>query len=315
MTLEALQVTFGPEALRALVWITDWGGPLGWLVAFHVAFYLFGVRSAVFLGLVGLLALLSNAWLKWLWLAPRPYFLDPAVLLHTPTEGFGMPSGHAQGAAAIWLALVLLRRPSRWLLALVGLWIVAVGATRVLLGVHSPAQVAVGWSLGLFAVGLGVRFADPAARWFEQAGLGVLLSATLLGALLALGVTELVLARAADFEVPALWAQSYAMHAGADDKLSTSALLDPSPAWALVGALVGTMLVALLQRRWPVVLAAGLDRTLCLIVGVLVTIAFWWSAQASGIGASPAALLLPLLYPAICGFLPVWLVCNGRRQR
>ncbi len=96
-----------------------------------------------------LIAANANAWIKDLIGRPRP----EGDLWAAFAPGFGYPSGHSAQAAAAWLTLAFAlahRWPGRrrfvfaGALAIVG----AVGATRVVLGVHSPTDVLAGWSLG-----------------------------------------------------------------------------------------------------------------------------------------------------------------------
>lgn len=80
----------------------------------------------------------------------------PVVLLHNQLHvravetGPGFPSGHAVAATALALTLWAITPPRwRWLLAV---WIVAVGLSRLYLGVHTPADIAGGFAVGLMAV-------------------------------------------------------------------------------------------------------------------------------------------------------------------
>lgn len=79
---------------------------------------------------------------------PRPN-LDPAVPLPGSSA---FPSGHATGAVAVLCLTALLLAPPRrrvqaaWA---AGVLAAAVGASRVLLGVHWPSDVVAGWAFGL----------------------------------------------------------------------------------------------------------------------------------------------------------------------
>ncbi len=82
-------------------------------------------------------------------------------LVHVTNLSF--PSGHAANATMVWLCLALLlprgargRLHSVWAAAWVAL---AVGASRVMLGVHWPSDVIGGWAFGLFWLLLWLRIA------------------------------------------------------------------------------------------------------------------------------------------------------------
>jgi membrane-associated phospholipid phosphatase len=93
---------------------------------------------------------------------PRPGVLfahEPWFYMHAVEKALAhsMPSGHALAYAALAGTAVLTGRVQGvhgWLLGGLGL---AVGVSRVVLGVHYPADVWVGWTLGVgLAVGIGV---------------------------------------------------------------------------------------------------------------------------------------------------------------
>lgn len=69
-----------------------------------------------------------------------------------PESTFSFPSGHAMGAMALALTLVLLTWPTRWrhLVVLLAIAFVAlVGISRVYLGVHFPSDILAGWCAAL----------------------------------------------------------------------------------------------------------------------------------------------------------------------
>lgn len=141
--------------------------------AMYAATYLGNAQTVVvFLAAALVLALLARRWLDalLLLLAPAAAELFMAVLKllvarpRPPLEdariveaGFSFPSGHATLAATFYgtLAYLLIRRvPPDWLKALIGvaaaLVVLAVGVSRVTLGVHYPTDVLAGWALGVF---------------------------------------------------------------------------------------------------------------------------------------------------------------------
>ena len=80
-----------------------------------------------------------------------------------PVDSLAFPSGHAANATIVWLCLALLvpRTPRGRAFAVWGaVWLaLAIGLSRVLLGVHWPSDVIGGWAFGLFWTLLLLRLA------------------------------------------------------------------------------------------------------------------------------------------------------------
>ena len=82
-----------------------------------------------------------------LWESPAPEF------------DYGFPSGHAMSSMTLVAALLILSWGSRWfwLVAIVGsLFVLAIGWTRLYLGVHYPSDILAGWTASI-AWAMGVR--------------------------------------------------------------------------------------------------------------------------------------------------------------
>ena len=62
--------------------------------------FVFGKRErAVYYGTLGFLHLLFAGILKDLYHTPRPFMVSSNIAVYDCTSGFGLPSGHASGAA------------------------------------------------------------------------------------------------------------------------------------------------------------------------------------------------------------------------
>lgn len=103
------------------------------------------VREATFaaaaLGGSGLLVV----GLKRVFARERPSLWEPLASEHT----FSFPSGHAMGSMTLAAVLVALAWPTRWRWPVavgMGAFVLAVGASRVHLGVHYPSDVLAGWT-------------------------------------------------------------------------------------------------------------------------------------------------------------------------
>jgi membrane-associated phospholipid phosphatase len=94
---------------------------------------------------------------------PRPHLLP----MLTSASGTSFPSGHSAGSVAAYGAILLAvavclgRPPSRWIVVLVTVFLFAVAASRVLLGVHYLTDVLGGMELGLAWVALAFAVLAP----------------------------------------------------------------------------------------------------------------------------------------------------------
>lgn len=135
-----------------------------------LALYSWLVRPAGMrqLGVAFALSYLANSLLKYGLNLPRPFMADPAVAsaaAKATAGGPGLPSGHAQLGATLWLGAagqLSARQPGRrgfwWVAALV---VLLVSLSRLVLGVHYPADVLAGLLLGL---GFAALAALPGVR-------------------------------------------------------------------------------------------------------------------------------------------------------
>ena len=119
--------------------------PLGFWLWRKPAF----TRLAVIVAVSGTL----NYFLKDFWQDPRP---DVAMSLDGLVgDSYGLPSGHAQTAAVLWLWLAYEVRRG-WMWALAVFMIAGIAFSRLYLGVHDVEDVTAGLAIGGAVVVLGV---------------------------------------------------------------------------------------------------------------------------------------------------------------
>ncbi|MFN8539992.1 MAG: phosphatase PAP2 family protein [Thermomicrobiales bacterium] len=158
-----------PTLDAALIRVTDAGGPLpmACLAALVLAFLLARRRlgDATFVGLAVGGAATLNFLAKALFQRSRPA-LWPAAL---PETDYGFPSGHAMGSLAVIVTLIILLWSTRWrwsALLLGTPFVLAVGISRVYLGVHYPSDILAGWCAALvWIVGTHLLLIRPLTRW------------------------------------------------------------------------------------------------------------------------------------------------------
>lgn len=161
------------DAMAGVLWPLRYATELGatWAVTAVAVFTLVAglavnrPRLGLAAALVIALASLGNSLLKIGFARARPELIDPIVV----ERGFSFPSGHAALSMVAYgvVAVLIWRSPvapwaRRTAVALLALVILAVGFSRVWLGVHYPTDVVAGWTLGGLVVLLFARFSRSA---------------------------------------------------------------------------------------------------------------------------------------------------------
>ena len=160
-----LGVTRGGEGL----WILAMAGTLFWV---------FGARLAYRVGFALSAGDLLTGALKSTFCVPRPWVRDPSIWPVADAQwgafGYSFPSGHAANTALLWGGLAAaVRRWWLWIPALA--WIGLMAASRMVLGVHTPVDVAGSLLLAIPVVwGMGWIYdwaeRNPERAWLVLAG-------------------------------------------------------------------------------------------------------------------------------------------------
>jgi membrane-associated phospholipid phosphatase len=160
----------GDWLTRVMAFFTWLGYPQAYMVLIAIIYWSvdrkFGLRLAIFLPVTASI----NSILKQAIHAPRPYWVDQHVKALRVSNGFGMPSGHAQ-AATVWIyAASLLKKRWFWIIAVA--MVLVIGLSRIYLGVHFPGQVVTGWTIGILIAILFIRFESNIIRGVLRLSLG-----------------------------------------------------------------------------------------------------------------------------------------------
>ena len=159
--------------------ITFLGDEEAYLLILPLLFWCVDWRMGTRVGAIFLLSTFVNVGLKDVLKQPRPFDLEPSVAASC-AEGYGLPSGHSQGAVVLWGAVAAWAR-KRWVWAVALLLMLLIGFSRIYLGVHFPTDVFVGWVLGALLLGAYLLWGPGVERWLARLPLWTHL---LLGALL-----------------------------------------------------------------------------------------------------------------------------------
>ncbi len=104
--------------------------------------------------------------------APRPWQTEGKLYAPFKTEGFGLPSGHSQGAVTFWGYLATQMKTRGW-------WVLAIfmslfiGIGRMYVGDHFPQDVLLGWTLGIVIVAAYAWIQPRVGAWIGKQSLAM----------------------------------------------------------------------------------------------------------------------------------------------
>jgi membrane-associated phospholipid phosphatase len=212
--------------------------------------------------------------LKMAFHSPRPFWYSPQVHAFIIETTFGLPSGHAQNAASIWgLVASYLKRIWAW--ALFTLLILLIGLSRIVLGVHFPVDVVVGWLFGFLLLWIFLLLEAPVLAWLLRQPLAVRLLVAFAASLAFVIAGVLIRNSLAGFEIPTGWLENAA---GEIPREPPIAPFDLSGLLTTTGALFGLAAGALWLYERAGFSAAGTvrQRLLRYPIGLVRVLIFWY---------------------------------------
>jgi membrane-associated phospholipid phosphatase len=256
-----------------------------------------GLRIALILAASSYL----NAIVKVLFAAPRPFWVSARVEPLSVESTFGVPSGHAQNAAALWgvMAAEVQGARRRWAWVAAFFLTLFIGFSRLFLGMHFLHDVIVGWLLGLLLLVAFLKLWEPVAAWLKGKTLVQQVSFALLVSLvmIAVGIWSTLPLRAYAF--PEAWAAN-ALRAGpVPDPVSIEGMF--TSAGSFFGLAAGAAWIA---SRGGYPTSGPLEkRALRYVVGLIGIMILWFGlGQVFPDGEEVLPLLLRYIRYTLVGF-------------
>ncbi len=106
------------------------------------------IKKLLYAGVVVAAAMLLAELLKQLFSVPRPFITLDFTPIAT-VANYSFPSIHATYAGAMFLAVYFLISKRSWFTVAVAIVCIAIAISRVMLGVHYPLDIVVGFALGM----------------------------------------------------------------------------------------------------------------------------------------------------------------------
>lgn len=224
---------------------------------------------------VGLMLMVSggfNALFKLAFHMPRPYWINRQVQAWGVESSFGLPSGHAMNAVAVWgTVAAFLRKGWGWVIAIV--LMVLIGFSRLVLGVHFWIDVLTGWLAGTILLLMYLWLEKSALPWLREQKASYLI---LLGGALSMGIMiagGVILLMNAGWQIPGEWIDNAILASGeAPTPLDSASFISTSG--ALLGLAVGA--VWLREKGWFQAEGTLLEKILRYVIGAVGVFILWY---------------------------------------
>jgi membrane-associated phospholipid phosphatase len=152
--IRLIQSSANPPLTFLMKIITNLGSTVVYILILPFIYWCVDEKKSLRLGIVVLVSVWLNLFLKFMLDQPRPFFAnyDPSLGMISETMG-GLPSGHAQNSLVLWVIIASWVN-KKWLWGTAACFCLLVGFSRVYLGVHFPTDVLGGWIIGGILLGI-----------------------------------------------------------------------------------------------------------------------------------------------------------------
>jgi len=184
-----------------------------YILAIPVLYWSIDSALALRVSVIMLLSSGVNTIFKFIFHAPRPYWVNTDVQALSAESSFGAPSGHAQNAIAIWgMAGSYFRNKWAWVVAV--FFILGISLSRLYLAVHFPFDTVLGLLIGFLLLWVVNRVWIPISLWAQKQTPGKQILSALTGSLALLFVGIFVAWIFRDWTMPTVWLQNAARAGG-----------------------------------------------------------------------------------------------------
>jgi membrane-associated phospholipid phosphatase len=139
--------------------------------------------------------------------SPRPSWYSTAVKTYRIETTFGAPSGHTTNAVTIW-GIIGDGFRKKWLWVIAVVLMVLIGLSRVILAVHFPHDVLLGWVFGILILILFIRLEPAVVRWFQPKSTQYKIGSYFVISIIMILVGLLVLLPLRNWSVPVEWTEN-----------------------------------------------------------------------------------------------------------
>jgi membrane-associated phospholipid phosphatase len=249
-----------------------------YLVILPFLYWCVDVRLGLRVGVILTVSDILNIFFKLVFHQPRPYWVSDKVRVINAEASYGIPSGHAQHAMAVWGTMAAwLKGWLRWLTVTL---IFLIGFSRIVLAVHFPTDVLAGWLIGGLILWTFLKWEAAVMAWFNRFTLaqkiGLVFAASVLLLIVSLaGLAFVPPADPPEWEINAARAFSLAPGQAAIHPRVTAGAV--GVAGTFFGLVVGAILI--FQRGGFDARGMWWKRGLRFAVGLIGVAILWWGLR------------------------------------
>ncbi|MCP4139016.1 MAG: phosphatase PAP2 family protein [Chloroflexi bacterium] len=229
--------SLGEWLLAPMEWFSFLGTEDFYILIIPVLYWSIDSALALRVGVVMLLSSSVNTIFKFAFHSPRPYWVNADVKALSAESSFGVPSGHAQNAIAIW-GMVGSYFKTKWAWVVAIFFILGISLSRLYLAVHFPVDTVLGLVVGFLLLWVVNRAWNPVSVWAQKESLSKQIFFALAGSLALIFMAAFVAWIFRDWAMPTAWLQNAARAGGeAPHPYSLSGII--SSAGTLFGLFAG----------------------------------------------------------------------------
>ncbi|MCR5293216.1 MAG: phosphatase PAP2 family protein [Eubacterium sp.] len=161
--MEWLQQFLGTVGVYLGSFFTMFGEELALTAILGFLYWCYDKEYGKYIGTNMVVGIVWNPLIKNVFLRRRPYFDNPTIkclkpvhsdadIMDIAAQGFSFPSGHAMNSAIMYGSMAKYKKGNKILMALAVILPLLIGLSRVIVGVHYPTDVLVGWGVGVIVL-------------------------------------------------------------------------------------------------------------------------------------------------------------------
>lgn len=190
--------------VESMLWVSYLGKEEFYLFVAPVVYWCISASVGLRLGLSLMISTSLNAMLKLVMRGPRPYWYHPEVRAFSSETSFGSPSAHAQNAVVVWgLLASWIKKPWAWVIAI--LIILLTGLSRMVLGVHFPHDVVIGYLVGILVLWAFISLEIPVYNWLKGKSSGTQVGLSFVFSLLVILLGTIARFSSGEWSLPVNW--------------------------------------------------------------------------------------------------------------